>query len=114
MGAMSSEILHILKVKLPLQNDQRWLPLLSWFSKFKIERGPRPPLSEVCCKFYSPTLDLFDSMSKHTHKWGSTSLICDLLAKDLLYPLSVEYRGGKEQDPVKMLENSMLICSLFL
>ena len=45
---------------------------------------------------------------------GSTSLICDLLAKDLLYPLSVKYRGGKEQDHIKMLENSMLICSLFL
>ena len=44
---------------------------------------------------------------------GSTSLISDLLAKDLLYPLSVKYRAGKDQDPVKMLENSMLICSLF-
>ena len=44
----------------------------------------------------------------------SASLFCDLLAKDLLYPLSVEYRGEKDQDSVKMLEDSMLICSLFL
>ena len=35
---------------------------------------------------------------------GSTSLICDLFAKDLLYPLSVKYRAGKNQDPVKMLK----------
>ena len=34
MGAISSEIVHLLKVKLALQNDQRWLLLLSWFSKF--------------------------------------------------------------------------------
>ena len=44
---------------------------------------------------------------------GSTSLICDLLAKDLLYTLSVKYRAGKDQDPVKMLDNSILICSFF-
>ena len=34
MGAISSEIVHLLKVKLSLQNDQKWLLLLSWFSKF--------------------------------------------------------------------------------
>ena len=34
---------------------------------------------------------------------GGTSLICYLLSKDLLYPLSVKYRAGKDQDPVKML-----------
>ena len=34
MGAISSEIVHLLKVRLSLQNDQRWLLLLSWFSKF--------------------------------------------------------------------------------
>ena len=34
----------------------------------------------------------------------STSLIWDLLAKDLLYPLSVKYRAGKVQDPAKMLK----------
>ena len=34
MGAISSEIVHLLlKVKLSLQNDQRWLLLLSVFSK---------------------------------------------------------------------------------
>ena len=35
--------------------------------------------------------------------------MCNLLAKDLLYSLMV-----KDQAPVKMLENPMLICSLFL
>ena len=34
MGAISSEIVHLLKVKLSLQNDLRWLLLLSWFSQF--------------------------------------------------------------------------------
>ena len=32
---------------------------------------------------------------------GSAFLVCDLLTKDLLYPLSVKYRAGKDQDPVK-------------
>ena len=40
---------------------------------------------------------------------GSTSLLCDLLTKDLLYPLSVKYRAGKDQDPVKMLKIQLLI-----
>ena len=57
-------------------------------------------------------------MNTHTQV-GPTSLICDLLAKDLLYPLSVKYRwggggGGEDKDPVKMLQNLMLICDLFL
>ena len=34
MGAIASEIVHLLKVKMSLQNDQRWLLLLSGFSKF--------------------------------------------------------------------------------
>ena len=42
MGATSSEILHLLKVKLPLQNDQRWPLLLSWFSKFSGGGPPHP------------------------------------------------------------------------
>ena len=42
MGATSSEILHVLKVKFPLQNNQRRLLLLSWFSKFS-GGGPPPP-----------------------------------------------------------------------
>ena len=104
-----------------MQNDQRWLPLLSWV--FIIFRGRTlDPLSKVCC-IYIPTLlntrlveksEVYNSRSEHAHQWGSASIICDLLAKDLLYPLSVKYRGGKDQDPVKMLENSMLVCSLFL
>ena len=36
----------------------------------------------------------------------------DLLAKELLQPLLVKYRVGKDQNPVKMLENTLLICSL--
>ena len=43
MGVTSSEILHLLKVKLPLQNDQRWLLLLSWFSKISGGGPPNPP-----------------------------------------------------------------------
>ena len=35
IGAFSSENPHLLKVKLPLQNDQRWLV-------FKISRGSTP------------------------------------------------------------------------
>ena len=42
MGAISSEILHLLKEKLPLQNDQRWLLLLSWFLKFSVGGPPTP------------------------------------------------------------------------
>ena len=94
MGAMSSEILHFLKVKLPLQNDQRWLPLLSWFSKFSGE-DPRIPFRKYVAILQSNT-------TQHkTSSVGPASLICDLLAKDLLYPLSVKYRVGKNQDPVK-------------
>ena len=55
MGAISSEILHLLKVKLPLQNDQRWL-LLSWFSKF-CGGEPRPHFQpRKCDLFFNPTL----------------------------------------------------------
>ena len=45
---------------------------------------------------------------------GSTSLICDLMAKDLLYPLSIIDGAGRVQESVEMLENLILICSLFL
>ena len=60
-------------------------------------------------KFKAPA-----DFSHHAILCMTLSLICDLLANDLLYPLSVKYRGGKDQDLVKMLENSMLTCSLFL
>ena len=43
MGAIPSEIVHLLKVNLSLQNDQRWLFLLSWFSKFFGGGPPYPP-----------------------------------------------------------------------
>ena len=42
MEAISSEIAHLLKVRLSLQNDQRWLLLLSWFSKVSGEDPPPP------------------------------------------------------------------------
>ena len=42
MGAISSEIVHLLKVKLSLQNDQSWLLLLSWYSKFSGGEPPEP------------------------------------------------------------------------
>ena len=43
MVAISSEIVHLLKVKLSLQNDQKWLLLLSWYSNFFRGRTPEPP-----------------------------------------------------------------------
>ena len=44
---------------------------------------------------------------------GAAALICDLLAKDLLYPLWVIDGTGKVREPAEMLENLMLICFLF-
>ena len=55
MGATSSEILHILKKKLPLQNDHSWLLLLSWFSKFS-GGGPPAPQARKSDLFFNPTL----------------------------------------------------------
>ena len=49
MGATSSENLHLLKLKLPLQNDQRWFHILSWFSKFY---GGRPPQTNVTVIYF--------------------------------------------------------------
>ena len=43
MGAISPEIVHLLKVKLPLENGQRWLLLLYCFQNFPGE-NPRTPL----------------------------------------------------------------------
>ena len=44
MGAISSEIIHLLKIRLSIQNDQRWLLLLSWFSNFFRGEDPHTPL----------------------------------------------------------------------
>ena len=85
-------------------------------------RTPEPPFQKCVVILQSNSAqhktswktEVYILRSEHTHKVGSTSLICDLLAKDLLYPQKVKYRGGKDQDLVKMLENSMLMCSLFL
>ena len=46
MGATSSEILHLLKVELPLQNNHRWLLMISWFSNFPGEGPQNYHLSE--------------------------------------------------------------------
>ena len=43
MWAVSSEVVHLMKVKLYFQNDQRWYLLLSWFSKFFGGGPPNPP-----------------------------------------------------------------------
>ena len=57
---------------------------------------PRTPLSLVCCNFYSPTLlntrlvgkGKYTTQGVETHtRVGSASIVCDLLAKDLLYPI---------------------------
>ena len=59
MKAISSEIVHLLKVKLSLQDVQRWLLLLSWFSKFSNPPPPPPPpykilenLTLICSLFW--------------------------------------------------------------
>ena len=55
MGAIPPEIVHLLKVKLSLQNDQRWLLLLSWFSNFFGGRPPYPlPDLQICDLFFKP------------------------------------------------------------
>ena len=84
MGALSSEILHFLKVKLPLQNDQRWLPLLSWFSKFSGGGPPKTPSQNYVVSLQSNTAQHNTGWKvryttqgvTHIHKVGSTSLIC--------------------------------------
>ena len=45
---------------------------------------------------------------------GSNTFICDLLAWDLLYPPSVKYRAGKDQDPVKMLKFNVNLLFVFV
>ena len=56
-----------------------------------------------------------NSRSEHTHtQVGPTSIICDLLAKDLLYPLSVKCRAGKDQDPVKILKIQCYLALCFI
>ena len=47
MGAISSEIVLLLNVKLSLQNDHRWLFLLSWYSKFSGGGPPNPHLPDL-------------------------------------------------------------------
>ena len=56
MVAISSEIVHLLKVKLFLQNDQRWLLLLSWYSKFSGGGPPNPlPDEKICDLVFNST-----------------------------------------------------------
>ena len=98
MGVISSEIVHFLKVTLSLQNDQRWLLLLIWFSKF-FGRGPPDPPSrlEIFDLLFNSTLlntSLKLKVSLSTKELNNKSnffLISDswaihLLAKDLLHP----------------------------
>ena len=86
----------------------------SAFLVFKIFRGRTPvkkPFQKCVVILHSNTAhyktswesEVYNSRSEHTQVGGGTSFICYLLAKDLLYPLSVKYRTGKDQDPVKML-----------
>ena len=80
----------------------------SAFLVFKMFRGrtPEPPFQK-CVVILQSNKRLVEKVkystqgvNTHAHV-GSISLICDLLAEDLLYPLSVKYRGGKGQDPGK-------------
>ena len=90
MGATSSEILHLLKVKLPLQNDKRWLLLLSWFSKFS-RGGPPTPTSRLgnVIFFFNPTLlsKVYNSgLNIRVIILISVKMAIYLLPKDFLYP----------------------------
>ena len=73
------------------------------FQNFPGGEPPDPPFQKCVVILQSNTAqcktswesEVYNSRSEHTQQVGSTSLICDLLAKDLLYALSVKYRGGK-------------------
>ena len=86
----------------------------SAFLVFKIFLGrtPEPPFQRCIIILQSDTAqhktswksDVYNSRSDTHTQVESTSQICDLLAKDLLYTLSVKHRAGKDKDPVKMLK----------
>ena len=98
MGAISSEIVHLLKVKVSLQNDQRWLFLVTWFSKFFGGEPPDPPtrIENIWFIFQSNTaqhkpLVKSGPFRKGVNNKSNFLLICHswaihLLAKDLLHP----------------------------
>ena len=71
MGAISSEIVHWLKVRLSLQHDQRWLLLLYRFSKISGGGPPHPPsrLENMLFIFRSNT-----AQHKHLVKMGNFQL----------------------------------------
>ena len=86
----------------------------SAFLVFKIFRGRTPgtPFQKCVVILQSNTAQHkagwkseYATQGVNTHKSGATCLICELLAKDLLYHLSVKYRAVKDQDPVKMQKN---------
>ena len=129
MGAISSEIVHLLKVKLSLQNDQRWLLLLSWFSKFSQGGPPYPPPPASRLKNMRFIENMLFILSikhcSHTKAFVVVILVtCELMSYTfigycLLHPFcNFIYHTCnmrlKDRDPIKLLENLMLICSLFL
>ena len=78
MGAISHEIVHLLKVKLPLENDQRWLLLLYWFSKFSGGEPPYPPsrLGNIRLIFQSNTPQEKTLVQSEVGKLGSKQEEC--------------------------------------
>ena len=94
MRAISSEIVHILKVKLFLQNDQRWLLLLPWFSKFLGGGSPNPSsrLEKYLIYFSTHTAQHKPLVKSEAFNQGEKNKIdlrlwaINLLAKDVLHP----------------------------
>ena len=68
MGAISSDIVHLLKVKLSLQNEQRWLLLLFWFSKFSGDEPPYLPFQITKYAIYRKYVTYFVNQTLLTHK----------------------------------------------
>ena len=103
MGALSSEILHFLNLKLPCEMTRDGFFCYLGFQNFPGEDPHTPPPQT------SPTLlrSLVEKWDIQLKEWkkgegGSPSLICDLLPKDLLYPLSIIDGAEKVQKPVEI------------
>ena len=93
------------------------------FQNFSGE-DPRTPFQKCVVILHSNTAQhktmLLEKWGIQLKEWtphtkvGSTSLICDLLAKGLLHPLSVKYGAGKDKDPVKLLKFNVNLLSVFI